>query len=170
MPSTVTITDDAIMTALRTFLLGCVPNGVEVFQSQDNRVPMPAAANFIIMTPSGRERMSTNNDTYLIASAPDHMSRGHSTAMVVQLDIYGPAGADYAQIIATLFRDDYACQLMDAAGIAPLFATDGQQMPLVTAEKQYLDRWTMKVTLGGSPIVSTPQNFAATLTATVNSV
>lgn len=171
MPPSVTITEDAILTALRSFLLSCVPAGVEVIQAQDNRVAEPRGANFIVMTPTLRQRMSTNKAEWP-AGEPDAdaIDRGHSTAITVQLDIHGPAGSDYAQIIATLFRDGYGCDMMDGTGIAPLYATDGMQMPFLNAERQYENRWTMKVTLGGSPIVSTPQEFAATLAATLRPV
>ena len=171
MPSpTLTITDDAVMTALRSFLLTCVPAGVEVIQAQDNRVPEPKGADFIVMTPTMRERMATNQDTWAPTAAPLTLERGHSTSITVQLDIHGPNGADNAQVISTLLRDAYACDAMQGTGIAPLYATDGQQMPFVNAEKQYENRWTMKVTLGGAPIVSTAQDFAATLVATVKPV
>jgi hypothetical protein len=158
------------MTALRGFLLGCVPVGVEVIQSQANRVPEPAGADFILMTPTLRQRMSTNLDKWPAVAAAAAIDRSHSTSIEIQLDIHGPTGADYAQIIGTLFRDEYACDLMQDAGISPLFATDGMQAPFINAEKQYENRWVMKVTLGASPIVSTPQEFAATLAATLRPV
>lgn len=158
------------MTGLRTFLLSCVPAGVEVFQSQANRVVEPAGADFIVMTPTMRERLSTNSDTWPKTVNPDHMDRSHSSQITVQLDIHGPNGSDYALVIATLFRDDYGCDAMQAAGITPYYATDGMQMPFINAENQYENRWTMKLTLSSSAIVSTPQDFAATLAATLRPV
>ena len=53
-----------IQTALRTYLLGILPAGVEVFEGQDNRVPEPKTPNFVIMTTIARQRLATNIDTY----------------------------------------------------------------------------------------------------------
>jgi hypothetical protein len=58
------LTQANIQTALRTFLVGVLPSGVEVFEGQDNRVPEPLGDNFVIFTPIGRDRFSTNVDTF----------------------------------------------------------------------------------------------------------
>jgi hypothetical protein len=55
--------DSQIFTALRTFLLGVLPAGVDVLQAQANRVPEPAGADFVLMTPLRRERLETNVDS-----------------------------------------------------------------------------------------------------------
>ena len=62
MPATPT--DSQIFTALRTFLLGVLPPGVDVLQAQANRVPEPAGTDFVLMTPLRRERLETNVDSY----------------------------------------------------------------------------------------------------------
>lgn len=54
----------AIMTALGNFLASILPAGVLVVQGQDNRVPEPIGADFVIMTPIMRQRLETNVDTY----------------------------------------------------------------------------------------------------------
>lgn len=58
------LTDSQIFTALRSFLLSILPAGIEVIKAQDNRVPEPAGANFVTMTPILRERLETNVDMY----------------------------------------------------------------------------------------------------------
>lgn len=57
-------TQSDVQTALRAFLLYVLPAGVEVVQGQDNRVPEPAVANFVVMTLLRQERLATNVDTY----------------------------------------------------------------------------------------------------------
>lgn len=51
-----------IFTALRSFLLAVLPDGIPVLQGQANRVPEPKAANFVIMTPMRQMRIATNLD------------------------------------------------------------------------------------------------------------
>lgn len=53
-----------IFTALRSFLLGVLPSGVDVIRGQANRVPEPSGADFVIMTPLRQERIETNVDSY----------------------------------------------------------------------------------------------------------
>lgn len=62
MAVTVSLTEAQILTALRSFLLGILPAGTEVIRGQVNRVPQPAAADFVVMTPLSQVRLSTNRD------------------------------------------------------------------------------------------------------------
>jgi len=62
--ATVSLTEAQVREALRAFILGILPAGVEVVRSQDNRVPMPFGADFVVMTPLGRSRLSTNVTSY----------------------------------------------------------------------------------------------------------
>lgn len=58
-------TDTAVMTSLRTFLLGVtgLPDD-SVIKGQDNRVPSPLGPDYVIMTPGSRNRMATNQEAY----------------------------------------------------------------------------------------------------------
>lgn len=168
MSLTPDITEDAILTAVRSFLLEIVGSGVEVIQAQGNRVPEPHGADFIIMTPKNRTRLATTVDSWVRTDpAPVIMSRTASTQIDIQLDIHGPNGSDYAQAIATLARDGWACERFTNPNIQPLDATDGHQVPFHNGEGQYENRWVMDLTVQANPTLSTPQDFAATLAATL---
>jgi hypothetical protein len=60
----ISITETAVITVLRSFLLSLLPSGTEVIRSQVNRVPEPTSANFVTMTPLSRRRLSTNVTAY----------------------------------------------------------------------------------------------------------
>jgi hypothetical protein len=164
------VTEDTFLTAVRAFLLLVVPTGWEVVQGQDNRVPEPTAANFIVMTPVNRSRLATNIDVYVASETGGQIDTAvfsHSTQCDVQLDIHGEGGADAAQTIATLFRDDYAVQSMAAYAVTPLYATDGHQVPFINAEQQYEDRWVMTLSLQIVPAISTSAQFADTVVVSI---
>lgn len=55
-------TQSQVLTQLRSFLIAILPAGVEVVTGQVNRVPEPTAANYVVMTPMGQERLRTNVD------------------------------------------------------------------------------------------------------------
>ena len=52
-----------IQTALRGFLVGILPNSVQIIEGQDNRVSEPSVDDFVVMTTIRRERIETNIDT-----------------------------------------------------------------------------------------------------------
>jgi hypothetical protein len=224
--ASVDLTQSDAQAAIRAFVLGVLPPPVECVEGQDNRVPEPKVANFVVMTPLRRDRLSTNVDsaddakftgsiagtvltvtavqigslgagstvfgsgvavstritgqlsgpaggpgTYRVSqsqAAPGQtLSSGQtvvqqSTDIVVQLDVHGPAGADNAQIISTLMRDQAGVDIFAAANerVVPLHADDPRQMPFVNAEKQYEDRWVVEAHVQIKPNVAIPQQYA----------
>lgn len=166
---TPTITEDDVFTAIRAYLLAVGPVGLEVIQAQNNRVPEPASADFIVMTPTNRGRLATNVDTWDATDPnPVTITLAHNARFDLQLDIHGALGSDIAAVIATTFPDAFGCDMLRPAGVAPLYASEGHQMPFVNGEQQYENRWTMTLSAQIKPAVSTPAQFAATLTTTVN--
>lgn len=55
-------TQSAALAALRSFLIEILPAGVPVVQGQDNRVPEPREADYVIFWPTMRRRLATNED------------------------------------------------------------------------------------------------------------
>lgn len=168
------VTEDAIMAALRTFLIGLALTGVaddDIIQSQVNRVPEPIAADFIVITPTSRSRIATNAETWSTAPspapAPVALRMERDTSVTMQLDIHGPNGADNAQTIATVWRSGYGCDAIDPPIFQPLYATDGHQAPFLNAEKQYENRWVMSLLLQANVAVSTPMDFADSIGVTI---
>lgn len=83
----------------------------------------------------------------------------------VQVDVFGPQGADYVHIITTAFRDSYAVDQFAASGfdVAPLYMGDPRQMPFTDGEQQVENRWMSEAVMQCNPIVTVPQQFAASL-------
>lgn len=61
---TLSLTEAQELAALRSFLLGVLPPGVEVVRGQVNRVPEPQGSDFVVMTPLFQERLETNETSY----------------------------------------------------------------------------------------------------------
>ncbi|KVH51178.1 LIC_12616 family protein [Burkholderia diffusa] len=162
-----TPTESIALAALRTFLLSLVPNGVEIVRGLENRVPEPPGADFIVMTPILRERLSTNVTRYRdgYPTAPSVKDVWQATRLTVQLDIHGPASGDTVQVITTLWRDAYACDAFAAADldIAPLYASEPRQMPFLNEAQQVEPRWSVDLVMQVNPLVTVPQDFAAAL-------
>ena len=153
--------------ALRAFLLSVLPAGVEVVRAQDNQVPQPLAADFVVMTILGRGRLATNVVTYDDGGPGNAQQRNalQPTQVTVQLDIHGPNSSDTVQIISTLFRDGYGCEQFTATGydVQPLHCSDPRQAPFLNESQQIESRWTMDAVMQANPVVTSPQQFAGTL-------
>lgn len=150
------LTEAALMRALGDFIKPLVD--CPVVRGQNNRVPLPAG-DCIIMTPTGAVPLSTNVDAF--SDSTKTVTR--PTQFNVQIDCYGAAASDRAQTIGTLLRDDYACQKFADSGVQPLFAGDAHQMPLVTGEQQYVERWTFEACFQYNPVLTVPQDSANAL-------
>lgn len=157
---TVDATDDQLMAGLRAFLM--LVTGIEVIQGQQNRVPMPKTDAFITMTSAGRTPLSTTIRT----NRPDdnRIDVRRSMRCDMQINVYGKDATDKAQTIANLFRDDFGYQFLGPYGIVPLYDDGGHQMPLVNGEFQYQQRWLILASLQVNPSVSTPAQFADSVT------
>lgn len=153
--------------ALRSFLLAVLPPGVEVVQAQDNRVPEPAADDFVVMTLMSRDRLALNVATYRDGFPNDPQARDvmQPTQFDVQLDVHGPQSQNMVQIITTLFADEYGVAKFEEAGfdVRPLHCGIARQAPFVNGEQQVEWRWTVDVSMEAKPVVVTDQEFAGEL-------
>lgn len=158
-------TETVVFTALRAFVLGLVT--CEVIRLPANRVAMPAG-EFIALSPLSVNALATNVTTQ--AGQTKTVSR--SNQFTIQIDCYGPNAGDNAAKIAMMFRDSYACDVLAAVNpdIAPLYATDAHQMPLINGEAQYETRWTFECVLQVGSAHAVAQAAAIELQAGIRSV
>ena len=76
---------DDYYTALRAFLLTILPDGIEVVQKQDNRVPQPTGFDFVTLNEVGRRRLSTNVTTYADCTFSGLVQGSTLTVMQIRL-------------------------------------------------------------------------------------
>jgi hypothetical protein len=175
MPATLDLTESNSMTALRSFLLNILPNGIEVIQAQGNRVPEPSANDFVLMTPLFRERLETNTTTYIdehLTSGPELRIDLQPTKLTVQVDVHGPNSGNNMQVITTLFFSEYAVEQFAISGfdVTPLYHGTPKQVPFINGEQQYEQRWTVDLHMQINPSTTVTQQFADQLEVGVISV
>ena len=111
--------------------------------------------------------------------------------ITIQLDVHGPNSTNNAQIISTLFRDQYAVDVFSAFGttppgwgpipiggtlpipynaIAPLYADEPRQSAFINAESQYEERWIVDACLQTNQVVTVARDFADTLKITLQDI
>jgi hypothetical protein len=165
MSAALSFTEADIFVVLQALLVQMLPTGIEVVRSQVNRTPEPHGADFITMTPLFRVRLETNTDTYFdgfFTSVPGVKSALAPIRFDVQIDVHGPASGDNAQIISTLWRDEFATSYFDASTIdaQALYASDPRQMAFINAESQFEDRWAVDLSMQVNQVVQLDQQFA----------
>jgi hypothetical protein len=154
------ITEANALTALRTFILSVVD--CEVIRAPANRAAMPAG-DFIALTPIFSAGLATNVHSY--TDTTKKVLRSEQFA--VQVDCYGASSANRARTVALLFRDDVAVQSFKSSGfdMVPLYAGDAKQMPIISGEEQYIERWTFECVMQLNPVITLTQETANTLEA-----
>lgn len=167
----VTPTPEKLYEKVRAFLLTVVPVGTEVIRGLDNRAAMPAAG-FVCFQLIFQQRLRTNVDADVDpfpAEEPGETLAEQGTRVDMQVDYYGVDSASWAAMASTLWRDDYACQLL-APVCQPLYIDDGRMVPFVPGEEQYVERWTQTAVLQWNPVTSVPQQFADVASVTLINV
>lgn len=82
----------------------------------------------------------------------------------VQIDFHGAntTAADMAQVVSTLFRDEYATTFFarQSASITPFYADDPRQMPFINDQQQYEWRWIVSALMQVNQKVLVPMQYA----------
>lgn len=169
MALTVSVTEEQVFTALRTFLLYVIGSSFEVVRELDNRVPMPKA--FALMNLLNKKRLGWTRryytDTPSVGTAPGvHLvTEVQPIESVIQVDFYGPTSGDQATTLSSVWNTPQAVEFFQASGITPLYSEDPRQAPITDGENQWLVRWLVVLHMQYTPMVDITQDFmdAATI-------
>lgn len=168
-------TQSQVLTVLKAYLqaLTGFPN-TSVIQGQPNRVAQPKATDYIVFTLFGRQRLATNEVEYSSSTATllDQKTQTQSTQLTVQVDIYGPQSADWAQVLTTEWRSFDATDYFQAAGFdeAPLYTSEPRQLPFHDESNQVQNHWSIDLYLQVNVGVTSSQQFADSLSAGIINV
>jgi len=153
------ITVDQVIVALAEFIQPLAGSDVQIVRAQVNRVPQPGEP-CIVLT----ELRQVDLETYRIAYDATASTATYCTPARcdVQIDFYAPNSADLCRRVITMLRSPYAPgQFPD--DVKPLYCGDGIQAPLLTAERQWENRWTTTATLQYNSGVTVSQAYFDTL-------
>lgn len=94
------------------------------------------------------------------------------TEVTVQLDVHGPNSSDNAEVITTMFRDQFAFDyfISQNPNVFPLHADDPKQIPFIDAESQYEWRWIVEAHIQANQTIVLPQQFANKVQVTLQEV
>lgn len=164
------VTDD-LYTAVKAFLMNVLPlDNAHVVKGQGNRVPSPlggtvaSGGGYATMQIVNSPRLRTNVDTWDPTDpAPTGQTTEMGTQVEVQIDLYSALAFDWANLVQAMWRDQYGVDLL-APTYAPLYADNPILGDFTDSEDQYEQHWIIRAQLQYNPTVSTPQQFADTVT------
>lgn len=163
------LTDNDIYDALIGFFELIVPSGTPILRGQQNRVPQPNV-DYVLMTTLGApRRIGTNADSTEAVFDADGNITGFVAAVTtdyeyrVQADFYSSLAESWAIAAEQLWRDTIGWTAMPA-GMKPLYTEDARQLPLIGAENQWIQRWTMTLVLDYQPTWMQPTEAATAVT------
>jgi hypothetical protein len=147
---------DAVMVKVAAFLATIGPVGYPILRGPLNLVPQPKV-DHVVFTPILRKRLRTNVHT----DDPDYevTTTEQGTRLSVQFDFYGESAGDLSAAAETLWRDEYACDILSPEAV-PLYTDTANMVPLVTGEDQFLERYTLTAALQWNIRVTNPQQSA----------
>lgn len=159
MTATVDYTVDNIIDTLADFI---EPLCGTCQQAQANRAPM-LKGQFCILTPLRFTRLSTTRDIKQDTGSPSTSTMGYTEVRQadIQVDIYGQGAGDLAIALETTFASSYGYDTIKAidARLAPLYSSPAIQAPMIDAESQWQERWTLTLSLQAHITVSLRQDY-----------
>lgn len=131
-------------------------------QAQANRVPM-SKGQFCILTPLRFTRLSTTRDVSQDTGDPSTSEMGYTEVRQadIQVDIYGQGAGDRAIALETTFASSYGYDRIKSIEprLAPLYSSPAIQAPMIDAESQWQERYTLTLSLQAHITVSFPQDY-----------
>lgn len=152
------VTIDNVIDALASFIQLFVGTA-QIVRGQQSRVAQPPDP-CVVLT----ELLSSDLETPTVTM--DNVNQILSVItpgrIDIQIDFYGSSAGDQCKAVKTFFRTNYAADQFSNINpsIVPLYCSDGIQAPLVSAEMQWEQRWTMTASLQYNPQVTVAQQSA----------
>lgn len=97
------------------------------------------------------------------------ISATQETEVTIQADVHGPASADNAQRISTLWRSQTGVDAFAVLGVAitPLYTSEPRQLMFDNAEQQVEERWVVDLCMQANIAIATTMQFTETLEVSV---
>lgn len=158
MAAVITPTEDQVFDAMWAWVVSLFDVSVQpyVFKGFQNMTATPYNS-YVVVSPGVKERQDQIRRTY--DSANSLVNEQRHTTYAYQVDCYGQAGPDYADIISVAWRSMWACDQLDGAVITPLYADEPTQLNFSNGEQQYEQRFMLRLYAQVNQTVSLPQDF-----------
>lgn len=151
----VSITIDDVINQLADFIQDFI-GSTQIVRAQVNRVPLPKPSA-VVLTELMQQDLAVSAGEWF--GDDDEIAVHSQKLLAVQIDFYGQSAGDWCSAVRAVCRTEYASSKF-SNGISILYCDDGIQSPLISGEQQWVQRWTLTVSIQYNPIVKVAQQFA----------
>lgn len=126
----------------------------KILAGYNNHVELPSDNNYIIFTILNPRRYGTP----LVRTDIKGNTSYQDFRCEVQIDFYGNFAFDRACDIINISRTEFLCNFLKPYGIQPTFVDDAQNLTGVSGEKEYVERWMVRLEIDYRDAVSDSQD------------
>lgn len=112
-----------------------------ILSAYNNKVPLPADNDYIIMTIMTPERLGTP----IVEHTLDTDTSYQDYKLTVQIDFYGQFAFDRACDIINISRTPFLCDFLKDYGIQPIASEEAINLTGISGEKEYVDRYMVRL-------------------------
>lgn len=126
----------------------------KILAGYNNHVQLPADNNYIIFTVLNPYRYGTPQVVTTINGSTSYQD----FRCEVQIDFYGNLAFDRACDIVNISRTEFLCEFLSKYGIQPTFVDEAQNLTGISGEKEYVERWSVRLEIDYRDAVSVSQD------------
>ena len=127
----------------------------KILAGYNNHVELPSDNNYIIFTILNPRRYGTP----IVITNINGNTSYQDFRCEVQIDFYGNFAFDRACDIVNISRTEFLCEFLSTYGIQPIFVDDAQNLTGISGEKEYVERWTVRLEIDYRDAVSVSQDW-----------
>ena len=130
----------------------CAPE--KILAGYNNHVQLPADNDYIIFTVLNPRRYGTP----IVVTDIKGSTSYQDFRCEVQIDFYGNLAFDRACDIVNISRTEFLCEFLSKYNIQPIFVDEAQNLTGISGEKEYVERWTVRLEIDYRDAVSVNQD------------
>jgi len=126
----------------------------KILAGYNNHVQLPDDNDYIIFTILNPRRYGTP----IVITNINGNTSYQDFRCEVQIDFYGDFAFDRACDIVNISRTEFLCEFLAQYNIQPIFVDEAQNLTGISGEKEYVDRWTVRLEIDYRDAVSVSQD------------
>ena len=127
----------------------------KILAGYNNHVQLPADNNYIIFTVLNPRRYGTPRVITDINGSTSYQD----FRCEVQIDFYGNFAFDRACDIVNISRTEFLCEFLSDYGVQPTFVDEAENLIGISGEKEYVERWMVRLEIDYRDAVSVSQDW-----------
>ena len=127
----------------------------KILSGYNNHVQLPSDNDYIVFTVLNPRRYGTP----LVRTNINGNTSYQDFRCEIQIDFYGNFAFDRACDIINISRTEFLCEFLSKYGVQPIFVDEAQNLTGISGEKEYVERWMVRLEIDYRDAVSVSQDW-----------